>query len=457
MRLEFLAKANRNKLILIFAGWSSDAALYSEVASPGWDVALVSGTDVSAPDWKPLHSYETIYLYAWSMGVYFAEKLLPRHLNITRAYALNGTPYPCSDKLGIPEAIFIGTAQNLNERNLLKFRIRMCGSRAEYEHIAEKFTCNDIEALRSQLLAVSADREERRPLPWTAAYISADDKIFPPSNQENAWQSIVEIRHLPGEHYVSLQGIIAHTAINVEKVGRRFNKALSTYTEHAHAQRVIAGRLAGLFRDMAGARAGSVIEIGSGTGLFTFAWSRLLAAERVLFMDLCDMPKYGVAANEDYMQGDAEEAIARMAAECPGTVDAIISASAIQWFSNPEAFINNCYKLLRRRGVIAFSTFSAGNLPELTALRTDPMHYPGADVWQEYFEPFSKFRLIEEDVEIDFTTPVEALKHLRLTGVTGSGAKASIGEIRRFSELYPQNNRGRYSLTFKPLYLIARK
>jgi len=458
MKLEFIHHDGSSRLILIFAGWSTGKEFYETEYVDGWDVAVVSGDGHEEPCMTDLKNYHTIYLYAWSMGVYFAQRFLPEWVKPTACYAVCGTPTPCDDKEGIPRVIFEGTARNLDRRNLDKFRRRMCGSSILYNRICANFGEEDTDRLRMQLIDVMNTPVSRR-LQWRAAYIGMSDRIFPPANQIAAWRDITEVICLEDTpHYIDLSRIVRHTIIDTGRVGERFTRSLGTYTQHAHAQRLIAGRLADLISEYVQApHFRKVIEIGSGTGIFSHIWCRKIDAEHAVFMDLCDMPVYGVAREESYLKGDAEIKIETQSYSDPGSIDAILSASAVQWFSNPEAFYAHCHALLRQGGILALSTFSPGNLPELCSLRSDPMYYPSASELKSYMHMFNDVIIMEETVEIDFTTPMEALRHLRLTGVTGSGAVASTTGIRRFVERYPQNKRGRYSLTFKPLYILARK
>lgn len=460
MKIDFTQHRQEERLILIFAGWSTTPALYEHVEMPGWDVAVVSGEDCEVPDFEVLRGYSTVYLYAWSMGVYFAMRMLPDWMKPVACYAVNGTPSPCHDTLGIPCDIFLGTAKGLTSRSLEKFRMRMCGSADRYCELQPCLSGGDVSRLAKQLLDVAGggDLVQGR-LTWRAAYVSEKDRIFPPDNQKRAWHGMTEVRSLPGPHYVDLASIVHHTVIDVARVGERFTRSLSTYTQHAHAQRLIADRLASLMASLTGKDAvmRSLIEIGSGTGLFTKAWSELVKADQAHFMDLCDMPEYGVASHEIYTRADAEREIERLAEAEENSVDAIVSASAIQWFSNPQRFLSNCHRLLRHGGILAMSTFAPGNLEELHGLRADPMYYPEADDMRSWLLNYSEAEVKEERVTVEFGTPIEALRHLRLTGVTGSGAQAGAAGVRRFVEEYPRNERGRYSLTFRPLYLLARK
>ena len=60
--------------------------------------------------------------------------------------------------------------------------------------------------------------------------------------------------------------------------------------------------------------------------------------------------------------------------------------------------------------------------------------------------------------DLDFATPADALRHLRLTGVNSLG-RTSRGEVntRQLLRQFPMMLDGRYHLTYCPLILILRK
>ena len=50
MKFELLRKsAGTTRLILIVAGWASDAASYRQLNMPGWDEAVIGGIDAVVP------------------------------------------------------------------------------------------------------------------------------------------------------------------------------------------------------------------------------------------------------------------------------------------------------------------------------------------------------------------------------------------------------------------------
>ncbi|MCM1319710.1 MAG: DUF452 family protein [Muribaculaceae bacterium] len=458
MKIEFLHKAGSDRLILIVAGWGSDARTFVGLGMPGWDLAVIYGLDEHVPDLNEVNSYATIYLYAWSLGVWATCNIIGHKLIPTKAFAINGTPTPYDELRGIPPMIFDGTVNTLIPRNLHKFRVRMCGGVQAYNECAHLFAgIEDVAHLRQELLFVRDHAIQPSLIKWDAAFIATNDKIFPPQNQENAWQGHTLIHHLAGEHFIDSQSILRQTIVDTEQVGRRFTRSLVTYDAHSHAQRLIAQRLAQLMSSRVRAKRGDVIEIGCGTGNFTREWSKYFRARHAHFVDLCKLPIFDVAPYEHYHTCDAEMFMAEQANLNAGRIDAIFSASTIQWFNNLPLFFSHCSRTLADEGILCVSTFAPGNLSELQILRPDHLQYIGIEEVNSIVTNFFKDVTIkQEEVVLEFTTPLDALRHLQLTGVTASGSrKAAVGELREFIAHYPMNDRGRYTLTFRPIYIIA--
>lgn len=271
MRIEWLAKEGNNRLILIFAGWGTDASFYVGCLHEGWDLAVASGySDLSFPD-DILLPYHSVVVFAWSMGVYAASRVMTSD-RVALAVAVNGTESPADDRSGIPTAIFDGTADSLNERNLMKFRRRMTGK--DYDNVRTRLEgcVYDIEQLRDELRWIRQESSVSYGgrLRWQRAYISTGDLIFPPESQRRAWEQnpySPEIVTLDAPHYIDLSEIIHSILPSGSKVGERFMKASATYDSQAHAQREITLHLAAMGQTDTPIR--RVIEIGPGTGMLT--------------------------------------------------------------------------------------------------------------------------------------------------------------------------------------------
>lgn len=453
MKWDLIQTEGHGRLILIFAGWGTDASFYSHIRIKGWDTMVV--WDYSSLNFPTeiFDAYHTVALFAWSLGVYAASKTIPFG-RITLVVAINGTERPVDDRLGIPVNIFNGTAENLDTRNLLKFRKRMAGTK--FKEIDIRFSRNNIDELKKELLTIgkesSLQNTPEEKTKWNRIFISTGDRIFPAGSQQRAWSehpSHPEITMIDGEHYVDLFDIIKSMLPSKEKIGERFRQALATYDSNASAQRQIADRLVAFTVSHTERRSLSkVIEIGSGSGLFTLSFSKIFSPVHSIYVDLYPLPQYEAASEEDFIVADAEDWAEEEAKRNPGKYDAIVSASAMQWFANPERFIYNATKLLKPDGLMALSTFLPGNLSELKSINPYGLPYRDREEIKEMAKRHFRYTSFEDEtIKVNFSHPREVLRHLRQTGVGGSSTSSLT--LRQIMERLPS------SLTYRPLYIFA--
>ena len=69
---------------------------------------------------------------------------------------------------------------------------------------------------------------------------------------------------------------------------------------------------------------------------------------------------------------------------------------------------------------------------------------------------FSDFYVNEDVIELTFDSAFDAMKHLRLTGVTASGQKNSASELKKFINGFSKNKEGKYLLTYRPIYIYVK-
>lgn len=462
--------ANR-RLLLIFSGWSTSPALYSDITAEGWDVmTLYDYSDLSL-DTAPLEGYATIFVVAWSLGVVAAEyaaRTSMRHIPVAAAFAINGTLFPAHDRMGIPTQIFDGTERTLNPRNLARFRHRLSSPRDPYRFPEDSPAAispeeeNDsnrlidrlrleLRTLRDLLSSLPDTPGSTCGMPWRRAYISDNDLIFPAASQQNAWNQHPlhpAIFNMEGGHFIPLQNIARSITPDHQSIGHRFARAAATYADHASAQHSIARHLAELLPADHLPQSADMIEIGAGTGSLTRAISSRAEIGSATFIDLYPLSPFGLFASERYVEADAEEWLDSVP---DGAADLIASASTIQWFADPARFFRNAMRILRPGGILLCSTFLPGNLAQLDSLRPTPLLYPDAGELSEMLRRagFSHIALEDEKITLTFPTPRELLMHLKLTGVAG-GTRAL---TRQILTLLPSPA----SLTYRPLYLRAIK
>lgn len=452
MKIEFLQRSPENsRLILIFSGWSTAPGMYADAAMKGWDLAVVHDYSDLTPVTSMLDEYYTVYLFAWSLGVKIAEETLPAD-RITAAFAINGTLDPVDDRHGIPEAIYDGTADGLSPQTLRKFRRRMMPDSETFQRFfGNNDDTDDIETLRESLRGIKKFARSHPSgvsagLPWLRAYIGQDDRIFPASNMRRSWERLAdtEIIETAGAHYLPFEAIVGSVIADTDTVSRKFAKASISYDTNAIAQQAAAVRLAAMLAATQPKKGGKVLEIGCGTGLFTREYGQLLAPAEATFVDIAPTGPFGIAPEENYHKADAEVWMEH----CDDTFDAILSASAIQWFADIPRFMRLCRRHLNPEGVVAISTFLPGNMRELDRLRPSPIIYPRREALEAMMrENFTETRIESEEICVEFQSAREMMMHLKHTGVGGSSASA-----RRGIGALSQINR----LTYTPVYMTGK-
>ncbi|MFZ7305838.1 DUF452 family protein [Avibacterium avium] len=191
MQIELIKCADNNpNLIIYFAGWGTPASAVSHLALPENTDLLLCYDYQDLIFNVDLSPYSQIRVVAWSMGVWVANQVLGQ-TPLVSATAINGTGKPCDDAMGIPQAVFIGTLEQLDERNLAKFQRRMCGDSSTFEQYSQLSGQRDWQQVRSELseLYQSIQQDNGKSLNWTKAIVGEKDRIFPSQNQLNFWQT----------------------------------------------------------------------------------------------------------------------------------------------------------------------------------------------------------------------------------------------------------------------------
>ncbi len=208
-------KKGNKSLIVFFNGWAMTAETVEALAFDEdkdllvlWDYRLLTlDFDFSA--------YAEVYLLAWSMGVWAADKFFTSSGSmpqIKEAIAVCGTGYPMSDTRGIPQTIFEGTLESVSEENRKRFNRRMCGGK-RLKHLFEALQKRSTEEIKGELQGVyeselkrleAGEGKKEKTVAWTKAFVGQKDRIIPPQNQLNYWQELgVSIELLPDEdHYI---------------------------------------------------------------------------------------------------------------------------------------------------------------------------------------------------------------------------------------------------------------
>ncbi len=204
MQIEWCNRHGNDKIILFFNGWGFDTNMFNSFDHQDYDVLMFyqyKTTDISRmPD---ISSYKEVYVVAWSLGVYMAQKIAI-NIAINKAIAINGTLEPIDDDKGIPENIFKGTIDNLTERNLYKFNARLFGGLKSYnQHLLPDGDYIERQKELEWLYESIKRGDNSKKNIFTKAIISEKDMIFTLQNQRASWSARVdEICYLNEAHFI---------------------------------------------------------------------------------------------------------------------------------------------------------------------------------------------------------------------------------------------------------------
>ncbi|MCC9395530.1 methyltransferase domain-containing protein, partial [Enterobacter hormaechei subsp. steigerwaltii] len=138
------------------------------------------------------------------------------------------------------------------------------------------------------------------------------------------------------------------TAINKSRIRQAFQKALNDYDRHALIQQKMTINLMTHLQDyLPDMPLENVLELGCGSGMLSALLQKQISANYWLFNDLCDVqPQLAekLPQSFDFYCGDAENFPFQR------QFDLIASASAVQWFHQPDAFIAHCKTGLKANG-----------------------------------------------------------------------------------------------------------
>jgi biotin synthesis protein BioG len=196
------------QLVVVYGGWGTDENVFIPYCNDVFDFILFY--DYSADEalvLPEMKSYSTITIIGWSLGVWAAEYLTPKTGIIPDiTIAVNGTPVPADDNFGIPLKDLEGTLNNITERNMMKFYLKMFGDKDTYRSNSDKIPNRTIKSLHDELRWLyNRFMEQKEPgFRWDYAVTSEFDRVFPADNQKAYWQQCERTRHvmLPLNHYL---------------------------------------------------------------------------------------------------------------------------------------------------------------------------------------------------------------------------------------------------------------
>ena len=233
--------------------------------------------------------------------------------------------------------------------------------------------------------------------------------------------------------------------IDKSLVKKRFSKSLKTYDDNAIVQKQMAEKLVDFLPKK---EFDSILEIGCATGLLTKQLKNKLSFSSFSANDIvAEAEGYikEIIPQAEFLLGDIETI------NLDKKYDLIISNACLQWCNDIEKTILKLKKSLKDGGVLAVSVFGEENVKEIN----------------EIFELLPKTvdidklpkdtLVVEETINMFFDTPIDVLKHIKLTGANAvKEMKMTKSQLKDFSIEYSEKfaQKNRVQLTYNPVYLI---
>ncbi|MFN8239508.1 MAG: DUF452 family protein [Bacteroidales bacterium] len=208
MKTYIRRREKNEELTIVYGGWGTDENVFAPFCDEESDFILFYEYSADEPLVLPeTKTYKKITLIGWSLGVWAAEYHATRTgIKPDISIAINGTPYPADDNYGIPLSIFEGTLNNISERNMLKFYLRMFGNKSIYLMNQDKIPHRSVKSLADELRWLyNRIMEQKEPgFRWDYAVICDYDRVFPARNQKQYWRKEMNTKHviLPMNHYM---------------------------------------------------------------------------------------------------------------------------------------------------------------------------------------------------------------------------------------------------------------
>jgi len=252
--------------------------------------------------------------------------------------------------------------------------------------------------------------------------------------------------------------------IEKKLVEKRFANSFGSYHEQALVQQGIAKRLADMIvRARQNLSMERVYEVGCGTGFLTRELIRQHPITDYYLNDLVASAYDEVLVHTSgsrfdrftFLPGDAEEI------PLPGSLDALVSSSTFQWFHDLGLFFAKAGTALNANGLLAFSTFGRDNYMEIRETLGVSLPYKSMDELAGIVQGDFELVCAEEwREEVPFSSPMEVLRHMKLTGVNGvSTCSLNRRTLRtwdgKYRKMFEKDNQ--VHLTYHPVIIIARK
>lgn len=198
---KFIKQKGNSKLILFFVGWGFDDRPFRHLPGPDEDCMICYDYHTLDFDTSSIKEYQSVILIAWSLGVWAASQVIPKHpeLHIKKTIAINGTPYGFDKDYGFHPGMCDRRFRQFNEMSLHTFYRHICGDTSAYKAFREILPQRSLEDIQSELTAIRELNQKTTPdmtMKWSAVVIGQSDMIILARVQRRGWKNCHNIRQV---------------------------------------------------------------------------------------------------------------------------------------------------------------------------------------------------------------------------------------------------------------------
>ncbi len=231
-------------------------------------------------------------------------------------------------------------------------------------------------------------------------------------------------------------------------IRQRFSRCLKTYEENAVVQKKMAIELAELLERT---DYKNVLELGCGTGFLTSQiYGRLKFADytAVDIVEECSEYISKISDGIEFICSDVEDF------STDKKFDLIVSNASLQWVENLSDYIKKIRLNLNDGGCFLFTLFGKDNFKEMSDFVSRPLKYYSVEELKNIFSEFKIEKIYDKKEVMKFSTPIDVLRHIKLTGVNAlSNNHWTKRDLINFEKAYPVNDFGKSTLTYHPVYI----
>jgi len=237
-------------------------------------------------------------------------------------------------------------------------------------------------------------------------------------------------------------------------IKKSFEKSMKDYDKNAVVQTMTAGillaELCKISNDFE-----NILEIGAGTGLLTRHLIKSVNFKNFYANDLVEKSKNyieKIIPQVQFLQGNA------LKIKPAKKMDLIVSNAVFQWFPNLDKAIKTIKPMLKKDGILAFSTFAPDNFSEIKEITGLTLNYKSENDLGQILKN-NGFKVLYAKTfnqVLEFGTPLELLAHMKHTGVNSLSEKTwTVKKVKEFCDKYSQKY-PKPQLTYSPVIFICK-